>query len=142
MAGTVKLFQLVEAVAVQNVTASRHVVQGASVKAIYIEMWILAGGQQPGSITMTVEKLPAGATAPNFTDMATLNSYKNKKNIFYTTQGVTGDANSNPIPFLRQWIKIPKGKQRMGLGDLIIATLSANVEDATHCGLIIYKSYS
>lgn len=77
--------------------------------------------------------------AMTFTNSATLDSYSNKKNVLYTTQGLTPDANGNPIPFVRQWFKIPKGKQRFGLTDSLVLNISANVEDVTHCGLMIYK---
>ncbi len=77
--------------------------------------------------------------AMTFTNSATLDSYTNKKNLLYITQGVSPDANGNPVPVLRQWFKIPKGKQRFGLADALILNLSANVEDMTHCGVFIYK---
>ena len=112
---------------------------GSVVSAVYIELWVLAGSQQPGSITVTLEKLVAGQTPMSFVQGALLNEYPNKKNIFYTTQGVTPDANGNPVPFVRQWIKIPRGKQRMGLGDSMVLNVQANVENETICGVFIYK---
>jgi len=120
--------------------AAAHVVEGARIEAIYIELWVLAGSQQPGSITVTVEKAISGLPSPTFIEMATLDTYANKKNIFYTTQGLTPDANGNPVPFIRQWFKIPKGKQRWGREDKLKLNISANVEDCTFCGLAIFKA--
>ncbi len=142
MAGTASTTNIARAEQSADHTNVSHVDVGASVKAVFVEIWLLAGSQQPGSITFTVEKLPSLLNGPTFTNMATLHTYANKNNIFYSTQGLTPDANGNPIPFLRQWIKIPKGKQRMSLGDKIVFTLSANVEDISFCGLVIYKDYT
>jgi len=121
--------------------AAQHVRIGAVIKAIYIEIWLLASAQQPGSFTLTVEKFTAGSGAPSISDMTALNSYANKKNIFYTTQGLIGDANTNPVPLIRQWIKIPKGKQRIAQGDNLVLNIAANVESIDFCGLAIYKEY-
>ncbi len=142
MAGTVFAERFAHAQQGHDPVDAREVQVGTTVKAFYFEIWLLAGSQQPGSITVTVEKIPANASLPTFTDMATLNVYPNKKNILYTTQGLTPDANGNPIPFVRQWIPIPKGKQRFGLDDKMVFTISANVEDCTFCGLVIYKGYN
>ena len=140
MAGTIgqSVIAVVEQVPTSNAIDVR---EGCSIKAVYVEIWLLAGSQQPGSITVTIEKVVADATAMTFAQSALLNVYPNKKNIYYSTQGLTPDANGNPIPFLRQWIKIPKGKQRFGLGDSLVMNLSANLENITHCGLMIYKEY-
>ena len=140
MGGTIKNNSLVVGVAAPA-TASNQVLEGSVVKAVFIEYWLLAGSQQPGSITLTVMKRVGDSPHMSFTDSATLHTYPNKKNILYTTQGLTPDANGNPIPFVRMWVKIPKGKQRMGLGDQIVVNISANVENATICGVAIYKEY-
>ena len=83
-------------------------------------------------------------TAPNATlsDITSMNSYANKKNILYTTQGVLGDTNSNPIPAMRGWFKIPKGKQRFGLGDKLNLNITSLTADGMeNCGIFIYKEY-
>ena len=139
MGGTILDTTLV--VAVDAPTTSVQVEQGSIVKAVFVELWILAGSQQPGSFTFTIEKLSGGQPQMTFLQGAQLYDYPNKKNILYTTQGVVGDANTNPTPIFRDWIKIPKGKQRFGLGDKLSWNLQANVEDMTHCGLAIYKEY-
>jgi len=142
MGGTLSVITFLDAKQDANHATSQDVDIGSNVKAVYVEIWLLAGSQQPGSITVTIEKRVSGSPAMTFTNSATLHTYNNKNNLFYTTQGLTPDANGNPIPFLRQWIKIPKGKQRMSLGDKLVLNLSANVEDCTFCGLMIYKDYT
>jgi len=139
---TASTFIVVEAD--NDLPASRHVRVGAIVKAVYFELWYLGSASQPVVQTTTIEKLPSGLVDPTSVQMSDLNNYPNKKNIFYTTQGLVGDANTNPAPLLRQWIPIPKGKQRMGLGDKIIITIQALAEasnDLEICGVFIYKEY-
>jgi len=125
-----------------NPTARTQVRVGAVVKAIFVEIWIIAQGNATGSITVTLEKSPSGLGNIDFASMAQLHSYDNKKNIFFTSQGLTSqDAAGNPTPFLRSWIKIPRGKQRMGQGDRIVLNVSANIANEQICGLTIYKEY-
>ncbi len=143
--GTTTSNVAVRALAIQNVDQAFEVVEGAVVKAIYIERWIAGntGIEPSSSIVLTVEKNPAGGGSPTFTEMTTLDAYPNKKNILYTTQGLTASNTGNPIPFIRQWVKIPKGKQRFGLEDELLVTI-ANIgaEDISFCGVMIYKSYT
>ncbi len=117
---------------------------GAVVKAVYVEMWYMGSGTQPVFQVSTLEKLSGGAPFMEFTDANTLNAYPNKKNILYLTQGLVGDANSNPIPIFRGWFKIPKGKQRIGIGDQIVFNVNAFGEadqDIEVCGQFTYKEY-
>ncbi len=127
------------AVAVEDPSTSTQVRIGSVISAIYVEVWILANSQQPGTFNLTVEKISSGQSNMTQVQSTNLHSYPNKKNIFYTTQGLVGDANTNPTPVIRQWIKIPKGKQRMGLGDIIAINVSSQAEDQNHCGYVIYK---
>ncbi len=134
---------IVRSVAIQDVDILTEVQEGSVIKAVYIEMWLLGKGAIQSTFVVILEKVPAGAAAPTFTQMTTLDAYPNKKNILFTSQGLVGDLDSNPTPVLRQWLKIPKGKQRFGLEDelrLNIAALGAN--DLNGCGLFIYKSYT
>jgi len=39
------------------------------------------------------------------------------------------------------WIKIPKSKQRMGLGDRIVVQTFAQALDMIDCGFETYKEY-
>ncbi len=117
---------------------------GSVLKAVHVEMWYLGSSAQPVFQVSTVEKLPSGLENPTSAQMSDLHKYPNKKNIFQTSQGLVGDSNSNPIPVYREWIKIPKGKQRMGLGDRLVLNVAARGEannDLEVCGMFIYKEY-
>ena len=134
--------ELIIAVAAPSTVS--EVRQGAVVKAVYLEYWILGSGQQPASFTITVEKINAGIASMSFAESQILNEYRNKKNVLYTTQGLVGDANTNPVPILRSWLKIPKGKQRFGFDDGLRITFAAILpapDDFEVCGVCIYKEY-
>ncbi len=115
---------------------------GAVIKAIYVEAWILSDTTAFGNCVLSVEKRKGGQVAMTAGQSTTLDSYPNKANIFYVTQGLTPPNTSNPMPFIRQWIKIPKGKQRMALGDSISVNIGAIVLQLEVCGLSIYKHYT
>ncbi len=142
VAGTVDNIAIVEAKHSDNQGTASHVDVGDTVKAVYVEIWLLATSSQPGSATVILEKVPASQDPADSTQMASLQTYTNKKNILFTSQGVIGDANANPVPFMRQWYKIPKGKQRFGLGDNLYLNIRANLESITFCGLAVFKSYN
>ncbi len=122
------------------VSSAVDIVEGSVVKAIYIEAWISGVTAEKTAIT-AVLKLPGGGTVvPTFTEMQSLNDYSNKKNIFEAHQGIA-PTGGNTVPFYRGWIKIPKGKQRFGLGDklqLVVAAVSTNVN---LCIMATYKDY-
>ncbi len=125
-------------------TTATEVEIGSIVKAIYIEMWVRGDDETGASsnASITFEKL-SGSTVPMvFGSSTSLNTYVNKSNVFYITQGLTsaGTANSG-IPFLRGWFKIPKGFQRMAIGDRIVLNISALNHDLEICGLFVYKEY-
>jgi len=115
---------------------------GDTVKAVYVELWVLATGQQPATFNITLEKVVNSADPLATLDAQNLQAYPNKKNILYTTQGLIGDANSNPTPVMRGWFKIPKGKQRFGLGDRLFLNIKAITDNIQYCGIIIFKSYN
>ncbi len=127
----------------QDVNANNEVVEGSVVKAIFLEYWII-GSTNEGSFNLIVEKAQGLQANPSFTNMTTLDAYANKKNVLFISQGlVSTDGGGNPTPVLRQWIKIPKGKQRMGFGDKIRVTIAAiGAETLTFCGFVVYKDYS
>ncbi len=122
---------------------ANEIAEGSLVKAIYIELWLQNEGNLGESI-VTVSKDPVDNPGPTFAQHANLFAFQNKKNILFTHQGLTSnDGVSGPVVVLRQWIKIPKSKQRFGLGDgisLSISNVSAN--DLVRCGFAIYKEYS
>ncbi len=124
----------------ENPADADEVTVGAVVKAVFIELWVRGGDTSPGSILVTLVKVPDGQT-PTFADMIALHDYKNKKNVLYHTQGLTNINTDGAIPFSRQWYKIPKGKQRMGLGDSLYLVISAQALDSVLCGFATYKEY-
>ncbi len=125
------------------VTSTDEVLEGSVVKAIFSEYWFKsdAVAGTGTKFQLVFEKVPSGANGINFTQMNNLSSYPNKKNILYYTQGVVGDLTTNSIPMIRNWFKIPKGKQRMGIGDQIIVSVSTTGAAADVCGFSTYKEY-
>ncbi len=141
--GTTVTENIVEALELQSVTDSDHVEEGASVRAIYIELWLIGQSDSAsGNFLLNVYKLPGGSTQMNHAEAIALHDYDNKKNIFYHTQGISNDGVANAQAVLRGWVKIPKGKQRMGLKDRIVLTVSTQAEAVNYCGFATYKEYT
>jgi len=121
--------------------ANNEVRVGSTVKAIYVEMWITSDDATASSVIVTLEKLPLASDPMSVGDSAALDTYHNKNNVFYITQGLTGPNTAAGIPFMRGWFKIPKGKQRMAELDRINLNVSAVLDGVTICGNVIYKEY-
>ncbi len=139
----VSTFVEVDALAVQNVNANFEVTEGSVLKNIYIELWIMSASTSVATFSLIVEKSMAGQVVPTFTNMTTLDAYPNKKNVLYSSQGLVADVDANPTPVLRQWIKIPRSKQRFGLDDQFRISIAAiGSANLLVCGLTIYKSYT
>ncbi len=119
-----------------------HVRTGSIIKAVFVEHWIRTGDTAPGAVQATLLKIPGAGVVPIVADMAALHAYNNKKNVFYVTQGLTNDQDADATPFIRQWYKIPKSKQRFGLDDLLVLNLRTIVLDQIHCGVAVYKEYN
>ncbi len=131
---------LIEAKQNHDETIATDVAVGTIVKAIYIEVWVLGGTADEGSFIFAIEKLNQGSAGLGFASMADLHNYANKANIFFTSEGLTADQNGNPTPIYRDWLKIPKGKQRFALGDKLAFTISAVADPTTRCGCAIFKA--
>ncbi len=127
--------------AVTRGVAQQDVVAGSVLKAVYVEIWH-RGSTVEGAINIALMKIPGSGTNPTFAETANYNDYENKKNILYMTQGITGDDTTTGIPALRQWFKIPKGKQRFGLGDRLILIIAAIGVSVDTCGFATYKEYN
>ncbi len=122
-------------------TTTNSVEEGSVIKAVYVEIWIAGThATDTSQFTMIISKLVKGGSVPTATEMANLSSWDNKANVLYTTQGVIASTGSQALPVHRAWISIPKGKQRMSLGDVLNITIHA-VGTLQTCGLIIYKEY-
>ncbi len=124
-------------------TAVHEIKEGSIVKAVYVELWTLSSSNN-GSEIVTIQKDTNNGTGPTFTQMAALGTYVNKKNIFFTHQGLSpNDGVGNPVPVIRDWIKIPKSKQRFGLGDTLYINISnPSANTLTYCGFATYKEYT
>ncbi len=137
------LEDLVLSVEATTANAVDEVAEGAVVKAVYIELWILDSAND-GSFVITVQKYPTGGAGITFTQSNSLGTYPNKKNILYTTQGLSANNGvGNPVPIIRQWIKIPKSKQRFGLDDRLRLSITNNGPNSLeYCGFATYKEYT
>ncbi len=141
--GAVQSFEPVQGKQLSAVSASVDVRAGSIIKAIWLELWLLSGGAS-GTTTqfnLTVEKLPSGLTPMTYAQSLNLMAYENKKNIFYSTQGVLSGKDTGSIPIIRQWFKIPKGKQRFGIADNMLITIAATGQAIQVCGNAVYKEY-
>lgn len=141
--GTRQTVILLQSVESTTANAANEVAEGSIVKAVYVELWLQNEGSQGESIVTIMKDTDLGS-GPTFGQMAALFAYTAKKNIFFTHQGLTtNDAIAAPINIIRGWIKIPKSKQRMGLGDRLILSISnTSSQDLNRCGMAIYKEYS
>jgi len=133
---------LIDAVAVSDKNTVSEVTEGSSVKAIYCEYWLRAGTTTASSFVAAIYKVPGGAAAFSVAQMAALGNADNKKNILFTSQGLVNDQDSTALSLVRGWLKIPKSKQRFGLGDRLILTISAIAVDIHKCGFSTYKEYT
>ncbi len=140
-AGALNVHDFVAAVNVTNKNASHEVEEGAIIKAAYLEVWLNTNDTTAGTYIVIVEKRASGGPDPTTANMALLNDYPNKKNVLYTTQGINNPNTSTAIPALKFWVKIPKGKQRFGLGDVLSCTIMAQTGTLKGCGFEIYKEY-
>ncbi len=136
------VYELVEAVHVVDKNLAKEVEAGSVIKAVFIELWLYNDTDTEGNFIVTIEKASGDAPDPTFTNLTILNGYLNKKNILYTTEGLSSTNKGSPIPVIRSWVKIPKGKQRFGLGDKLKLSLASQTGGAVHCGIAIYKEYN
>ncbi len=143
-AGAAGGVELVKAVAVANKNLVKEVTEGSLVKAIYIDCWITSQADTGlGTVIAIVEKVGIDDPGAVFADMIALNDYNNKKHILHTHMGLTPtETNSNPMNVVGGWVKIPKGMQRFGLGDILHLRLASQTEGINFCGFSIFKEYS
>ncbi len=135
---------LIDATAAPATSAVEDVKEGAIIKAVFIESWVKsnASAGTDTKFQFQIEKVPAGQVGVSFTQMNNLQTYDNKKNTLFFSQGVIGDLTTQAIPVVRQWFKIPKGKQRFGLGDRLIINVAATAAEINNCGFATYKEYT
>ncbi len=127
-------------------TTPQGIEEGALVKACYVEFWVSQDSASVvGSYTVILCKLTSGSAQPTNTNLAALHDYNNKKNIFFSGQGLLTPNDGGQVPVIRGWYKIPKGKQRFGLNDRLCVAIrnnNATAIDINFCGLAIYKEYT
>ncbi len=140
-AGALELHLMAVAVDIPGAT-NTDVAVGSSIKAIHVEDWIRTASTSPGSFVWIIVKLPNGLGTPTTANMANLNDYSNKNNIIYCSQGLSNDQDADALVVSNGWYKIPKGKQRMTLGDVWATVLFAQALDQNHCGKFVYKEYT
>ncbi len=134
---------LAESQAIEPVNPD-DVVVGAVIKAVFCEYWLVGEAAQVATATWALEKVSNDAAPMTHGFSQSMDIYPNKRNILKMGQGVIGDNNSNPIPIIREWVKIPKGKQRFAQGDTLFFDISC-VGEADNgievCGFSLYKEY-
>ncbi len=133
---------LIDSVAVGNKNIPNEVEEGSDIKAIWCEFWIRSATTAGSSGNTIIFKKSSDTTNPSVTEMAQLHDWDNKKNILFTQQGLFNDVDTVAIPIIRQWLKIPKGKQRFGLGDKLVMSNVAIAVDQHICGFSLFKEYS
>ncbi len=139
-ASAIAQFKIVEAVQDVGVgTVPFEVIEGAVISAVYCEIWITSGDAAQATAIVTLEKLQAGATNMTTTESGLLNSYDNKKNVFYTFMGLVAPNVQVATPSIRAWMKIPKSKQRFGLGDKFVLNVHGQSNDVNLCGFFTFK---
>ncbi len=143
--GTSVTLEIADVVAAPVSTQREKVSEGSLIKTVHYEYWIMAAGSS-GSVTqfvMTIEKSPSGVIDPTFADMLNLGGYDNKKNILYTTQGILSAKidGTTAVPIIRDWLLVPKGKQRMGVKDRLLVTFASVETPLVVCGIATYKEY-
>ncbi len=116
-----------------------NVREGSIISSVYIELWLTSDDAAAGSVVCTLEKRGGTTTAMTAANSAALDSYANKKNILHTQMGLIGPNVQVPMPIVKGWFKIPKGKQRFGQGDVLIFNILAQSNGVSGCGFSIYK---
>ncbi len=132
---------IAEGVAVSDKNLVLEVEEGSTIKAVYLELWIRSAATSAASFTFIVCKRPSNTNSPTEAELAALGTWDNKKNVLFTSQGLINDVDSSALNLYKGWIKIPKGKQRMGLGDAISWHLRTVGQSLNFCGFETYKEY-
>ncbi len=137
---------LVNAVSVGDAHANTFdVTEGSVIKAVHLDFWVMSDGATDTNTQWNaiLEKVVAGQDSANVTNMLNLQAYPNKKNIFNSFQGNLSAAvdGANPTTYMQGWFKIPKGKQRFGIGDSLVLSIMPTGQICVICGMATYKEY-
>jgi len=140
--GTTVVEPIAVAIEATSANTSTEVRSGATVKAVYVELWVIGQSDSAsGNVLVSFYKKPGVGVKITQAEHIALHTYDNKKNVMYHTQGITNDGVANATPFVRQWFKVPRGKQRMGLNDALQLAISTEAEAVNYCGFATYKEY-
>ncbi len=138
--GAIGNFIMVEAIAKGAAVANASdVEEGAIIKACYVEMWVKSDNPN-FTVSGLIMKRPANVTNVAFADMGNLGAYPNKKNVLEFHQGLS-PSGDQVLALFRGWYKVPKGKQRFGLGDKLSVTVAFTGSAGDMCGFATYKEY-
>ncbi len=110
---------------------------GSKITAVYVELWV-HGDISEATVVCTITKRVAGIAAATFTQMNNLMAWDNRPNILQIHQGLL-PTSGNVVPVFREWIKIPKGKQKMRIGDKLTISVAATGTEVHFCGFFVYK---
>ncbi len=137
---------LIDAVSVGDAhSATINTTEGSIIKAVHLNHWVVNNGSTGtiGQWTAILEKVPAGQDGATVSQLLNLMAYPNKKNVLNTFQGnlTAGIDGANALTYMQGWFKIPKGKQRFGLGDRLILSATPTGQQINLCGMTIYKEY-
>ncbi len=120
-------------------TDATTVREGSKISAVYIEMWITSDDAAQGTAIVTLEKRTGNMVAMTAAQSGALNAYVNKKNIFHTQMGLIPNNVDYPMATIKGWFKIPKGKQRFGLNDVLVLNLHGQSNGLAFCGFYTFK---
>ncbi len=140
--GTINNATIISTVDVAAKNTVTEVEEGCIIKAVYLEFWFTGDDAVAGTGIFTLEKLVSGAPNMTVAQSAILMDYPNKKNILFTQMGLMPPNTQYPMAVVKGWIKIPRGKQRFGLGDKLMLNMHAQSDGLTGCGFAIYKEYT
>ncbi len=119
-----------------------EVEEGSSIKAVYVEMWAKSASDTVSTSGDFIFYKESGAdNPPSVAEIAALGTWDNKKNILYTTVGLFNTNLADARLLFKGWIKIPKSKQRMGLGDRLMMSMRPVTQAFNICGFTTYKEY-
>ena len=118
---------------------SRDIKEGSVIKAVYAEIWI-TGAVADLTAGAFILKNPSGAPVPTYAQSIALHNFDNKKNVLVTFQGIP-PTGGNVMNVFKGWVKIPKGKQRFGLGDSLSLIVFGTGTAVNVCGFFVYKEY-
>ncbi len=138
-AGAINVSVIVNAVQAPAAAQPNQVREGCTISAVYVEMWISGDDATASTCIATLERRPSGLGNMTVAESALLNDYDNKKNILHTFMGLIPPDIQFPTAILKGWFKIPKGKQRFGLGDDLVLNIHGQSNGLDFCGFFLYK---